>query len=115
MNHPLEPTLSPCAYPLPQQDLYGVNQPTFVYPLPENAKSEGPVLIDQVVSRQNPAQGYLYDPAGESPEGTVQKLFSKSPGNGGFVCGPKQRYPARGVRCLGDFPGRQARVCVENL
>jgi hypothetical protein len=54
----------------------------------------------------NPARGYLYDPAGASPEAAVRKVFSrsfsKSADSGGFVCGPKLAYVRGSVEVKTD-------------
>ena len=92
IEHPLQLSLSPCAYPLAQQNLYDKDQPSFVYPVPEGTKEGERVLIDKAVVVLNPAQGYLYDPAGASPQAQVRRVFFKPTGNGGFVCGPKLAY-----------------------
>jgi len=59
IEHPLQLQLTPCAYPLAQPDLYGKDQPAFVYPVPLGAREGEQVLIDKVVSVLNPAGGYL--------------------------------------------------------
>jgi hypothetical protein len=92
IEHPLQLSLSPCAYPLAQQDLYGQDQPSFVYPVPVGTKEGARVLIDKAVMISNPVRGYLYDPAGASPEARAVSVFSKPTGNGGFVCGPELAY-----------------------
>jgi hypothetical protein len=92
LERPSEMKLSPCGYPLTQQDLYGVNQATFIYPVPVGTAVAETVVIDKVVSVMNPAGGYLYDPVGASPSAESRQVFSKSTGHGAFVCGPKLAY-----------------------
>jgi hypothetical protein len=102
LDQPLQLKLSPCAYPLAQPDVYGNDQPAFVYPIPSDLKENAPMLIDSVVSVTNPAGGYAYDPTGASPEAQVKHVFFKATGDGGFACGPKLAYVKGSIRLQSD-------------
>ncbi len=97
IDHPLQVQLSPCAYPLPQPDLFGNQQPTFVYPVPAATK-----VINQVVTVLNYTAGYQDDPTGPSPTEELRTVFSRSTTSGASVCGPNLAFSKGAVNVKTD-------------
>jgi hypothetical protein len=77
-------SLTPCEYNLEQQDLYDESYQSWFFPLqPPEAG-----YLRSTFALTNPAGGYMYAPAGVSPEVTTASYFWAKLTNGATICGP---------------------------
>ena len=86
LDAPRVHSLTPCAAS-PAEDMYGT-EPAWYFPL----AGKGPLYLSTVYDIENPAAGYMYDPAGVSPIFPTHELFWKTQPDGAFVCGPQLGY-----------------------
>ena len=77
-------SVTPCEYELEQQDLYDKSYASWFFPKQSVADTD----LRSTFALINPAQGYMYAPAGVSPEIAPANYFWKQPANGSVVCGP---------------------------
>lgn len=78
-------SITPCEYRTVQQDLYGTNYTSWFFPL----KAAGDTNLRSTFALINPAGGYMYAPAGVSPEAQQANYFWKELPEGATVCGPQ--------------------------
>lgn len=77
-------SISPCEYKLEQQDIYGKSYASWFFPTQSTKDS----YLRSTFALINPAGGYMYAPAGVSPEVTSSDNFWRQLTNGATVCGP---------------------------
>lgn len=76
-------SLTPCEYELEQKDLYGESYGSWFFPL-----SATDADLRSTLALINPAGGYMYAPAGVSPEVTTANYFWTQLPSGALACGP---------------------------
>lgn len=77
-------SVAPCDYELEQKDLYGEAYGSWFYPIASTAN----VDLRFTFALINPAGGYMYAPAGVSPEAVPANYFWTQLSSGALVCGP---------------------------
>ena len=77
-------SVSPCAYKLEQDDMYGKMHPAWFFPADVSKNAD----LSSTIALINPAGGYMYEPDGVSPEADVKYYFWKPLADGTTVCGP---------------------------
>ena len=77
-------SITPCDDKPEQSDLYDKRYESWFFPTPPGKSSD----LRSSFSLINPAGGYMYAPAGVSPEVTQRTYFWKELANGAKVCGP---------------------------
>lgn len=77
-------SITPCGYQLEQSDLYGELHPSWFFPTQPEAGDS----LHSTFALINPAGGYMYAPAGVSPESPQADFFWKQMADGAFACGP---------------------------
>jgi hypothetical protein len=85
---PRQHEITPCRAPNVEKDMYGNPQPAWYFPL----NGKGPLTLGTVYDIENPAGGYMYDPAGVSPIFKESDHFWKTLPGGAAVCGPQLAY-----------------------
>lgn len=77
-------SLTPCEYNLEQQDLYNQSNASWFFPSASTTNAD----LRSSFALINPAGGYMYAPAGVSPEVTTANYFWTKLPNGATICGP---------------------------
>jgi hypothetical protein len=77
-------SVSPCEHELEQNDMYGQTHPSWFFPI-QSVKDS---YLRSTFALINPAGGYMYAPAGVSPEVQGSNYFWKQLTNGATACGP---------------------------
>ena len=103
--------LSDCHVPGTESDVYDEKHAAWYFPLIGNP----PFVVNDDVSLQNAAQGYLYDPQGASPIAETAKHFSKALPDGGFICGPNLAYRGKGGSGTSKFEIDGKNLAVHRL
>ncbi len=78
-------SFTPCDYKIEQDDLYGNKHAAWFFPTVPGIDAD----LHSTVALVNPAGGYMYEPAGISPEASQATYFWKKLANGATVCGPR--------------------------
>jgi hypothetical protein len=81
-------SITPCATAPTDHDMYGNPHPAWYFPM----AGKEPLYLSTVYDIENPAGGYMYDPAGVSPIFSTDEHFWKTLPNGASVCGPGLTY-----------------------
>lgn len=85
--------LTPCEYNLEQQDLYNESYPSWFFP----SQSSEDNYLRSTFALIDPAGGYMYAPAGVSPEVTTASYFWTKLSNGATICGPHLAWRTGGA------------------
>jgi hypothetical protein len=88
LDAPRDYAISPCKTAACEEDMYGVPHRAWYFPL----AGKDPLYPSTVYDLENPAGGYMYDPAGVSPIFKADEHFWKIQRDGAAVCGPKLEY-----------------------
>ena len=88
LDTPRDYEISPCQAADSEEDMYGVPHRAWYFPL----AGKDPLHLRTVYDLENPAGGYMYDPAGVSPIFKATEHFWKIQPDGAAVCGPKLEY-----------------------
>jgi hypothetical protein len=79
--------------------MYSVPHRAWYFPL----AGKDPLYLSTVYDIENPAGGYMYDPAGVSPIFTATEHFWKIQPDGAAVCGPNLAYRKRDLSASSEF------------
>ena len=77
-------SVTPCGYKLEQKDLYGTTYESWFFPTQSAMDTD----LRTTFALINPAGGYMYAPAGNSPEAEESSYFWKKLTDGATLCGP---------------------------
>ncbi|MFZ2021474.1 MAG: hypothetical protein WBA18_16470 [Terracidiphilus sp.] len=99
LDAPRDYEISPCNTRGVEEDMYGVAHRAWYFPL----AGEGPLYLRTDYDIENPAGGYMYDPAGVSPIFKATEHFWKVEADGSAVCGPKLEYRKGAVTKTSEF------------
>lgn len=99
LDAPRRQEITACGANPVEEDMYGVPHHAWYFPL----AGKGPLYLSTVYDIENPAGGYMYDPAGVSPIFKADEHFWKIQADGAAVCGPKLEYDNSGFKTRSDF------------
>jgi hypothetical protein len=99
LDAPRTHEITPCGASGVEEDMYGVPHRSWYFPL----AGKGPLYLSTVYDIENPAGGYMYDPAGVSPIFKANEHFWKVLPGDGAVCGPKLEYDNSGFKTRSEF------------
>jgi len=99
LDAPRDYEISPCKAADSEQDMYGVRHRAWYFP----QAGKGPLYLSTVYDLENPAGGYMYDPASVSPIFKATEHFWKIQVDGAAVCGPQLEYREGDVTRTSQF------------
>lgn len=87
LQSPQHFSITPCDAAPDTSSMFGENSTAWFFPvLPPKGSSDS--LLTSTFTLNNPVQGYLYDPGGQSPEADESTYYSRPLATGATLCGP---------------------------